>query len=484
MAAQTPKPKRRRERGDDGLSWDRHNNCYTGTISLGYDEAGKRLRRRVRGKTRQEVKYKLDKLHEEIKAGVHTPATYTVRQCVEDWLDSLELDPHTMDTYRGQAEKWIYPRVGNKKLADFKATDAERLINDAAKVLSKASLVKIKSTLVRSIRRAQKYDLIARNVAELVDLPKGQPGHPSRAMTEEQASKVLQAAGGKPTTYVRVVRVGHSKYSATHAADETGQLACGTWTHLGAPMIEIGTDLAATTCRCCRANLGLDADANENRRLEALFVLSINLGLRPGELRKLAWDHVDLDNAVIHVWRSASRTGDVKTPKSKRSLELPRRAVTALQAHRKRQATERLAAGAMWQDNNLVFCHEDGRMYTSDALNWRFGKMTRRAGIGHWHAHEGRHTAVSIMSSNGVPLQEISDTVGHKSTHVTETVYRHVIVPAIRGGATVMDTVFGDADSADDSDSEPGLSTIEARSKRRSPGVSPGSMKKEARRPL
>jgi integrase len=69
----------------------------------------------------------------------------------------------------------------------------------------------------------------------------------------------------------------------------------------------------------------------------------------------------------------------------------------------------------------------------------------RRAGIGHWHAHEGRRTAVSIMSSNGVPLQEISDTVGHKSTHVTETVYPHVIVPAIRGGATVMDDVFGDA---------------------------------------
>ena len=50
------------------------------------------------------------------------------------------------------------------------------------------------------------------------------------------------------------------------------------------------------------------------------------------------------------------------------------------------------------------------------------------------------------MSSNGVPIQEISDTVGHRSTHVTETVYRHVIVPAIRGGATVMDSVFGDPD--------------------------------------
>ena len=68
--------------------------------------------------------------------------------------------------------------------------------------------------------------------------------------------------------------------------------------------------------------------------------------------------------------------------------------------------------------------------------------MTRRAGIGHWHAHEGRHTAVSIMSHNGVPIQDISDTVGHKSTHVTETVYRHVIVPAVRGGAAVMDRIF------------------------------------------
>jgi len=47
-----------------------------------------------------------------------------------------------------------------------------------------------------------------------------------------------------------------------------------------------------------------------------------------------------------------------------------------------------------------------------------------------------------------LPRWQISDTVGHKSTHVTETVYRHVIVPEIRGGATVMDDVFDDNDDA------------------------------------
>lgn len=122
---------------------------------------------------------------------------------------------------------------------------------------------------------------------------------------------------------------------------------------------------------------------------------------------------------------------------------MPKRAVQALQAHNKRQAAERLAAGEQRQDHGLVFCHEDGRVFchedgrpcSRDALNWRPGKVTQLAGIGHWHPHETRHTAVSITSSNATPTQEITDTMGHKSTHLPETVYRHVIVPAIRDGA-------------------------------------------------
>jgi len=57
-----------------------------------------------------------------------------------------------------------------------------------------ASIVRIKSMIARSTRRAQNFDLVGRNVAELVDLPQGQPGRPSRAMTEQQASKVLNGA--------------------------------------------------------------------------------------------------------------------------------------------------------------------------------------------------------------------------------------------------------------------------------------------------
>ncbi len=77
------------------------------------------------------------------------------------------------------------------------------------------------------------------------------------------------------------------------------------------------------------------------------------------------------------------------------------------------------------------------------------------------------------MSSNGVPLQEISDTVGHKFIHVAETVYRRVIVPAIRGGATVMD-------QSSETQAETISRTLPLR---RSHLVSHWILKSEARRP-
>jgi integrase/DNA-binding XRE family transcriptional regulator len=320
-----------------------------------------------------------------------------------------------METFEGQAKNWINPRIGKKKLREFSAIDADKFFQQIAPFLAKRSLVSIKSILRRSIRRAQVHDLIGRNVIELIDLPAGKPGRPSRAMTEEQAAKVLRAATGRNTEFVKVVKASNGPTGATHAAAENGNLACGTWPHPKATITELSQDLNEASCLSCRRQLGLDTGADANRRLSAMFVLSITLGLRPGELRKLSWDMVDLPGGVIHVWRSASKSGDTKTQKSKRSLVLPQRAIRALETHKVIQDRERELAGEIWQETNLVFCHENGAMYSSEGLNWRFSRMTKKAGIGHWHAHEGRHTAVSIMSKNGVPIQDISDTVGHKS---------------------------------------------------------------------
>ncbi len=46
-----------------------------------------------------------------------------------------------------------------------------------------------------------------------------------------------------------------------------------------------------------------------------------------------------------------------------------------------------------------------------------------------WTSRELRHSFVSLLSDSGVPIEEISRLVGHKSTLVTETVYRKQLRP-------------------------------------------------------
>ena len=46
------------------------------------------------------------------------------------------------------------------------------------------------------------------------------------------------------------------------------------------------------------------------------------------------------------------------------------------------------------------------------------------------------------MSEHGVPIEQIADLVGHRTTIVTQKVYRHQLKPVISTGATAMNTIF------------------------------------------
>jgi site-specific recombinase XerD len=117
--------------------------------------------------------------------------------------------------------------------------------------------------------------------------------------------------------------------------------------------------------------------------------------------------------------------------------------VQALREHHKLQAADRLKAGALWQDHDLVFASSIGTPLDRHNVLREFRKVTETAGLGtNWVPRELRHTFVSLLSSDGMPLEDIADLVGHKGTMTTETVYRKVIVPELRRGAEVMDRLF------------------------------------------
>jgi integrase len=55
---------------------------------------------------------------------------------------------------------------------------------------------------------------------------------------------------------------------------------------------------------------------------------------------------------------------------------------------------------------------------------------------------ELRTSFVSMMSYQGVPVEEIARLAGHASSRTTEVVYRRELRPVITPGAEVMDQIF------------------------------------------
>ena len=373
----------RRANGDGGLSWDQRRQRWIAATTVGYDGRGKRIVRRGSGRTKTEAKAKLRALLRDRDDGVVLGAEgYTVGQAVDDWLafGMGKRAESTVRKYRLLCSKHIIPLLGARKLRELTAPEVERWLARLAKSLSTDTLHRVHACLDRSVKRAMARDLVRRNVVELAEIPTGRPGRQSKSLTPEQVDGVLIKT---------------------------------------AP-----------------------------NRLHNYIVVSLLTGGRTEELRALRWDHVHLDAAPPHieVWRSVRADGDTKTRRSRRTLALPARCVDALKKQRAQQLADRLRAGDRWQENGLVFATSVGTKMLAGNVRRDFRRaLALVPGIdpSMWTPRELRHSFVSVLSDAGVPLEEISQLVGHSGTTVTELVYRHQLKPVIQTGATVMDRLFG-----------------------------------------
>jgi integrase len=364
----------------------RHRHCdgrWRGVISLGFDADGKRIRRKVSGKTKAIVQDRLKALHSDVETGVRAQPNYTVRRAADDWL-AQGLHGRSPKTIK-KNENVLTPilaTIGGMRLRDLTADDVHQALAAMAQRYSSAAVAMGHNALTRAIRHAEARDLVRRNVAMLVDTPKGQAGRPSKSLSLDQASALLAAADGT--------------------------------------------------------------------RMHAYIALCLATGIRTEEARALCWDHVDFGDPVANppmppsaaVWRSVRSLGDTKTEKSRRTLALPEMAVNALWAHRERQAGDR-AADMKWSDRDLVFSTRTGAALDAANVRREFRGVCKAAGIGgNWTPRELRHSFVSLMSSTGVPVEEIARLAGHASSRTTEVVYRRELRPVLTTGAEAMDRLF------------------------------------------
>jgi len=176
----------------------------------------------------------------------------------------------------------------------------------------------------------------------------------------------------------------------------------------------------------------LDAAAED--RLEALYVLAVHTGMRQGELLALRWQDVDMENAVVSVRRTLTRSGgkvtfgEPKTKKSRRSIRLAPQATEALRAHLERQLRDMEILGDRYRDQGLVFTTDTGAPINPSNLRQRsFALLLKRAGLPHMRFHDLRHTCATLLLSRGVHPKFVQELLGHATIAITLDTYSHVM---------------------------------------------------------
>jgi integrase len=293
----------------------------------------------------------------------------TVGEYLDRWLENSVKDtvrPSTYEVHRYMIHPHIVPALGRLKLKDLNPVHVRGFYREKLDSgLSSATVRKIHSILRKALKQAVLDGLTPRNVCEAVKPPKVEHKE-IRPLDRGQTKALLEVAIGN--------------------------------------------------------------------RLEALYVLAVHTGMREGELLGLKWEDVDLERGVLRLRHALVREGgkvvlgDLKTPKSRRSVRLTCAAAEALRSHLEHQLEEMERMGSLYQSGGLVFGTESGTLINpSNLRNRSFKPLLKRAGLPHICFHDLRHTCATLLLSQGTHPKLVQELLGHATIAMTLDTYSHFL---------------------------------------------------------
>ena len=182
-------------------------------------------------------------------------------------------------------------------------------------------------------------------------------------------------------------------------------------------------------------------EAVRDDKWEALFVLMIHTGLRPGEALGLKWS--DFDGHALRIQRSLVRVAgreafleDTKTPKGRRLIPVGPQVLDVLQQHRRRQVEWRLRLGSSYEDRGLIFANEFGGFADVHNITSRhFKPILKRERLPPIRLYDLRHSCATLLLEAGEHPKVVQERLGHSSIVLTLDTYSHIL-PGIQQRAS------------------------------------------------
>ncbi len=364
-------------------------------------------RKVIYGKTQREALTKLRALQRHLDEGwvVSSGPNLTVGAYLKHWAqEGLEarlragrLAPSTVSSYRDQVRLHLVPDLGQLPLTKLSAphlrtwlSGKQQLAGPAGKPLSSRSIAYQHAVLRAALSDAVRDELVTRNVATLVEPPRGSR-KTAAALTPEEVGRLLAAAEGSRLRPLWLVLLGLGL--------RRGEALALRWEDL---------DLEAGTVRVHRS-LQRVRDGEPDSLT----------GRRKGRL----------------VESQSTKTGQDTV------LPLPGMVSAELENHRRAHLKERLAAPS-WVDPGLVFTTGVGTALEPRNVNRAWAALCDKAKVRSVRVHDLRHTAASLLLAQGVDMKVVQTTLRHTRLSTTADVYTHVQQELQRSAADRMDDLL------------------------------------------
>lgn len=411
-------------------------NTYTISVLSGTDMSGKKIMKHTTYMPKETTPKKIEKevaafaadFESKVKAGIYLDGEkMKVKDFIERWdtdYASMHLTARVHQDYTKIINHYILPAVGNIVISKVNAAHLQRIYTDMLNnKKAPATIRKVHAVASSIFSRACKWGVTDDNVCRRVELPKLETGE-ILCFDSAQASRFLKALSEPLPVKIS----GHeckTEKGAYHVNDYIEYKKLST-------------------------------------QFQTLFNLALFGGFRRGELIALTWNDVDFENKTVSINKSTTKVNGkqvIKTPKTKagyRTLTLPDNCMNLLKKLKIEQRELKLRLGSAWEgtseafDNNNVFINAVGGQMGLDTPYTKLKSIISMYNSIHEddrklpeiRFHDLRHSNATLLISQHVDINTVSNRLGHSKTSVTLDIYAHALKEMDEKASSALDDLL------------------------------------------